>query len=128
MTYDYVLQRWNQTDRKSMYLDSGSLIKFSSDISKKAGPLWIRGDSSMQNGTDGYIVRSCSLYTSIDFPIANVAGMYYCKLMSPARMLEWMLVDSLKRKHYWVPNEIGGSKSSKNEDLKLEFLEFDFIR
>jgi len=31
--------------------------------------------------------------------------MLYCKLFSPARILEWILVDGLKKELYWKPND-----------------------
>jgi len=34
--------------------------------------------------------------SGIDFIIPKAAGMDYCKLISPARLLEWVLVDGLK--------------------------------
>jgi hypothetical protein len=43
------------------------------------------------------------LVSPIDFIVTKAAGMLYCKLMSPARMLEWILVDGLKKGMYWVP-------------------------
>lgn len=33
--------------------------------------------------------------TPVDFAISTVAGSHYCKLLSPARALEWIYVDSL---------------------------------
>jgi hypothetical protein len=33
---------------------------------------------------------------SIDFPIKLTAGFHFCKVLSPARALEWLYVDSLK--------------------------------
>jgi hypothetical protein len=51
-------------------------------------------------------VSARALLSPVDFPVPVAAGMLYCKLMSPARILEWMLVDGLKQKLYWVPNTI----------------------
>jgi len=45
-----------------------------------------------------------ALLSPVDFLITKAAGMFYCKLFSPARILEWILVDSLKQKLYWAPN------------------------
>ena len=65
-------------------------------------------------------VSARSLVSPLDFPIKVAAGMLYCKLMSPARIVEWMLVDSLKQKMYWAPNHIG----EENPDQKfLGFIE-----
>jgi hypothetical protein len=44
------------------------------------------------------IVTVCSptLRTPNDYPVSTVAGFHYCKLLSPARALEWIYIDSLK--------------------------------
>lgn len=41
-------------------------------------------------------VRSPTLRFPSDYPLASVAGFHYCKLLSPARALEWIYVDSFK--------------------------------
>jgi len=35
--------------------------------------------------------------------IPQYKGQLYCKLVSPARIIEWILVDSLKMNEYWAP-------------------------
>ena len=42
------------------------------------------------------IVRSPTLRTPNNYPVSAVAGFHYCKLLSPARALEWIYIDSLK--------------------------------
>jgi len=44
-------------------------------------------------------------------------GHMLCKLISPARILEWMLVDGLYKNLYWVPNEI-----KNDQDYNLNYL------
>ena len=44
----------------------------------------------------GLLVQSTSLTTTLDAPL-GLDGMYYCKLMSPVRAIEYLLVDSLRR-------------------------------
>jgi len=41
----------------------------------------------------------------MNFPVKEAAGMLYCKLISPARVLEWMLVDGLYKNLYWIPSD-----------------------
>jgi len=36
--------------------------------------------------------------------VKEAAGMLYCKLISPARVMEWIMVDGLKKNFYWIPN------------------------
>ncbi len=42
------------------------------------------------------IVRSPTLRTPNDYSVPVVAGFHYCKLLSPARALEWISIDSLR--------------------------------
>jgi hypothetical protein len=42
------------------------------------------------------IVRSPTLRTPNDYLVSAVAGFHYCKLLSPARALEWIYIDSVK--------------------------------
>lgn len=52
------------------------------------------------NSTDGsqLIVRSPFMATSDDYPISLFAGFHFCKVLSPARAIEWMYIDSLRWK------------------------------
>jgi hypothetical protein len=34
--------------------------------------------------------------TPIDYKIQAAAGFHYCKLMSPAKAIEWILIDGLR--------------------------------
>ena len=65
------------------------------------GPLWIWTPLSMKkvkdaSGREVLEVRSVMMHTPIDYSIAAAAGMHYCKLLSPARVTEWMYVDGLR--------------------------------
>ena len=37
--------------------------------------------------------------TALAYPMQKVAGFHYCKVLSPARVMEWMYVDSLRAKY-----------------------------
>lgn len=68
---------------------------FLDDAPSAAGPLWLFADSLrlVDNGTC-MTVRSPSIKADVDgliFP-----GTHYCKVLSPARVLDWMMTDSLK--------------------------------
>jgi len=58
--------------------------------------LWVNEGPIYTNTTQTYQVSARSLLSPIDFMVKKAAGMRYCKLMSPARILEWILVDGLK--------------------------------
>jgi len=55
-------------------------------------------------------VTARRLLSPTSFPIKEAAGMLYCKLISPAKIMEWILVDGLFQKLYWIPNTIGDSQ------------------
>ena len=66
-----------------------------------AGPLWILSwlqYKSAKNSTGGEIqeVASATLVTPQEYFIKAAAGMHYCKLLSPARAMEWIYVDGLR--------------------------------
>ena len=42
------------------------------------------------------LIQSIQLKTPVKYPIDMFAGMHFCKLLSPARALEWIYVDSLR--------------------------------
>ena len=70
------------------------------------GPEWIWSSlafTETKNSTGGAVleVQSIMLKTPTDFHIKPSAGMHYCKLLSPARAMEWIYVDSL-RKYYSI--------------------------
>ncbi len=70
------------------------------------GPLWIWTPLSYKNaknetGGDIVEIRSVMMRTPADYGIKAAAGMHYCKLLSPARAIEWMYVDGL-RAHYSI--------------------------
>lgn len=48
-------------------------------------------------------VEAPMMRTPTDYFISSAAGFHYCKLLSPYRALEWMLVDGLKA-HYGAKN------------------------
>jgi hypothetical protein len=70
-----------------------------------AGPLWIDDplkftplmDAQGENVSAVAVAAPCS-HTNVDYPIKAAAGLHYCKLLSPARAMEWIFIDGL-RKH-----------------------------
>ena len=70
------------------------------------GPEWIWNPldyTETKNSTGGAVleVQSIMMKTPTDYHIKAAAGMHYCKLLSPARAMEWMYVDGL-RKYYSI--------------------------
>jgi len=87
-----VVERW---ERKGRGLVVGE------DIGPlNCGPSWINTPlqyeiSSSSNGS--LVVRSPTLMTPLDYPVGLIAGYHYCKLLSPARVMEWFYTDSLRK-------------------------------
>ena len=70
------------------------------------GPEWIWSSlvfTESKNSTGGAVleVQSTMMKTPTDYYITAAAGMHYCKLLSPARAIEWIYVDGL-RKYYSI--------------------------
>ena len=68
------------------------------------GPLWIWNPLKYKQTKDSsgekiLLVQSVMMRTPIPYVIPVSAGFHYCKLLSPARAIEWIYVDGL-RAHY----------------------------
>jgi hypothetical protein len=81
----------------------GSRLNMADDLkASNGGPGWIWGPLRMQRRYDWFErvwyfdVRAPNMRTPVDYPIKMSAGFHYCKLLSPARALEWIYTDSLK--------------------------------
>jgi hypothetical protein len=66
-----------------------------------AGPCWIWHELEFNESEDGNTVQvnSPQFGTAVDYPMQKVAGFHYCKVLSPARVIEWMYVDGLRAKY-----------------------------
>ena len=64
------------------------------------GPLWIWHYMNYtlveDKGKKEVLVRSPMMRTPTDYPIPAARGFHYCKLLSPARVLEHIYIDSLR--------------------------------
>ncbi|XP_037071612.1 uncharacterized protein LOC119092739 [Pollicipes pollicipes] len=58
------------------------------------GPLWVQERLRLTYGTDGVQVQSVAIETAVDSPF--FPGNHYCKLLSPSRALEYVLIDGLR--------------------------------
>jgi len=89
------------------YHDYGQKLNFVNDDVKTNGFSWTYSVVSytLNKDTDDIDVSSATMITSIDakpVPIFAPDGSdcyHYCKLMSPARAIEWIYVDSLRSKY-----------------------------
>jgi len=100
----YVLSKYNGPQSAlDRFFKYGQRIEFLNDTESTSGITWVNRPIITTNTSTTYQVSSRSLLSPIDFPVPVAAGMLYCKLMSPARILEWILVDGLKKNLYWAP-------------------------
>ena len=102
---------WAKTNAGSKtyqrYVTYGEYMTMGPDIGPyNNGPEWTWNAlayTEAKNSTGGAVlkVQSVVLKTPTDYFIKAAAGMHYCKLLSPARAMEWMYVDGL-RKYYSI--------------------------
>lgn len=66
-----------------------------------AGPCWIWEELHYDETADGnnVAITSEQFSTALDFYLPKTAGFHYCKVLSPARAMEWMYVDGLRAKY-----------------------------
>jgi hypothetical protein len=95
----------------------GQKFKMGPTVMAGGGPLWLWGKLKFEAGSDAdktVTVTSSATVTSIDywkqhFPFPRPSAVpdpgcyHYCKLLSPARVLEWMHVDGLRLKRALEP-------------------------
>lgn len=67
-----------------------------------AGPLWIWTymnyvEETDSNGHSVMTVKAPMMKTPVDYTLAAAAGFHYCKILSPARVAEWIYVDGLRK-------------------------------
>lgn len=77
------------------YNARGKKLVTAEDIQYTAGPSWVASGLSIKIVNDKAVVTSTALHTTLEVPF-GLDGMQYCKLLSPARMVEWIMIDSLK--------------------------------
>lgn len=79
----------------------GEPLKFGPDLGPyNAGPLWIYNGLKYKQASDksAMTIQSPMMHTPIDYTIKAAAGFHYCKLLSPARAMEWIYIDGLRAK------------------------------
>jgi hypothetical protein len=92
-------------EARERYTKYGDQLVMGEDLGPfNAGPSWIwkslqwsKPTLNPESGKWQVVVRSPSMRTPEDYFIKLSAGFHYCKLLSPARALEWIYIDSLRR-------------------------------
>jgi len=95
------------TKSYNRYISFGEYMTMGEDLGPyNAGPEWSWSPlkfTETKNSTGGDVleVKAVMLKTPTVYYINAAAGMHYCKLLSPARVMEWIYVDGL-RKYYSI--------------------------
>lgn len=94
--YNWALDQVS-TEVRERFLRRGRQLEFASDKIVASGLQWLpaRVEFKNQNDTRHTVVTSVGMKTKLDAPL-GLAGMHYCKLLSPTRAMEWILVDGLR--------------------------------
>jgi len=67
---------------------------------KTIGPQWVSSAMKYEEIDGNMVVTSSRLFTEPG--TSSISGNHYCKLLSPARALEWIYVDGLKKELYQI--------------------------
>ena len=94
----------NRTGQRTLqwYKEFGvQMIMGSDEGPYNNGAIWIympMSYSVVKNSTGGDVldVQSLVLKTDVHYILKGFAGMHFCKLLNPARVIEWVYVDSLR--------------------------------
>ena len=65
-----------------------------------AGPAWIWNPMKYKEAKDksNVVVQAPCSHTPVDYFLKAAAGYHYCKVLSPARAMEWIYIDGLRNK------------------------------
>jgi Alpha/beta hydrolase family len=82
---------------KRRYLERGTKLVAGKDIEHSAGPTWIWSYMDYRRVDDRTMeLDSHIMSTPLDHPVPASGGKLYCKLLSPAKALDWIYTDSLR--------------------------------
>merc|ERR1712194_429984 len=84
----------NAVDR---YHIRGLPFVYAEDKAESIGPLWIYSNLGFDVSDTNVTIQSTSIFSSIDSKI--FPGNYYCKVISPAKALEWIQTTGLTNRY-----------------------------
>lgn len=79
---------------KARYDQKGRKFCFLEDKPITIGPLFVLSDITLEDRGSCLAVQALSLVSHVDSHI--FPGVHYCKVLTPARALDWMMTDSLQ--------------------------------
>lgn len=100
MAYRWALQNAPQRTR-DRFTKFGEPMVMGEDQAHVTGPTWIwsplqYNKGKTAGGEPAVVVQSPSMSEPMDSLIKAAAGKHYCKVLSPAYALEWLLIDGLR--------------------------------
>lgn len=101
LAYDWAINHTDPITRRRFSEFGAPMVMGEDKGCLENGGLWIylpMHYNTTKNSTGGeiLIVQSIQLKTNVTYPIGIFAGMHFCKLLTPARAMEWIYVDSLR--------------------------------
>lgn len=91
--YEYALRNAGQKTRQR-FEAHGQKLAFDATSYKSAGPLWVYGKMEWTERDGKMVLKSTGLFTETGD--RSIDGNHYCKLLSPARAMEWVYIEGLK--------------------------------
>ena len=105
LAYNKSLGAFASPASKARFAKYGTPMDMGDDLGcMHNGGLWIYLPMkySWREASDGrstLVINSIQLSTDVKYPLGIFAGMHYCKLLSPARVAEWVYVDGLRDRY-----------------------------
>jgi len=93
--YEYALRNAGAKTRQR-FEAHGQELAFDATAYKSAGPLWVYGKMAWKEKSGKMHLKSSGLLTGLGD--REIDGNHYCKLLSPARAMEWVYIEGLKAK------------------------------
>lgn len=130
LAWEYALKHAG-ADALQRFQEYGNPMQMGPDDVLSLPPLWIGTPLafSQANSTAPLKVVSASSPTATNYPIlpSLVAGYHYCKLLSPARAMEWLYIDSLRGRLGLnvttpAPATVTTTSAAPRTDLQLQHL------
>ena len=96
-TFHHALSLTPEVFRRKFH-DCGKKLRFIKDlVVVSSGQDWIDSDVIMKPAEDGFVdVQSAVVITPVSGIASRFAGMHYMKVLSVARCMEWIMLDSFR--------------------------------
>jgi hypothetical protein len=99
-SYQWALQKASPKALERFQKIGEPLVMGKDIFLSNAGPAWIWNSMKYKENDDksDVVVSAPCSHTPVDYAIKAAAGYHYCKVLSPARAMEWIYIDGLRNK------------------------------